>query len=254
MTAERPAVPLRPRLLVPLRVEARGIAKGMRNWGRHPCFGVVAGSDPPRPIVVGPRDGPARWIEREAAPGDLLILAGTAGGLRTPSAAGAAFAVTRVFDEEGRVRATCSHPLHPMLTVFPSSLVCVGAPTATLDAKRLLASRVPAATLVDMESIPFVEAAERKGIPWVIVRGVSDGPEDELPVEAMQWITATGDMSWSAFLRSVARRPSLVTALPALARHSRWALRSIADLVHVVLNGVDSDAADPDRNRGVERP
>ncbi|HMN95880.1 MAG TPA: hypothetical protein PKC43_14040 [Phycisphaerales bacterium] len=225
----------------------------MRARGHHPPFGLAPGSGAPTPIVVGPRDGPARWIEREAASGDLLILAGTAGGLRTPSAAGAAFAVTRVFDEDGRLRATCSHPLPPMLTVSPGSLVCVDAPAATLDAKRSLASKNPAATLVDMESLPFVEAAERKGLPWVIVRGVSDGPDDELPVEAMQWITATGAMSWSALLASIARRPSLMTALPALARHSRRALRSIADLVNAVLNGVEATTAGGDRNGTLDR-
>ena len=89
--------------------------------------------------------------------------------------------------------------------------------------KRELARRHDA-EVVDCESHVFAHRLEQAGIPWLIVRGISDGPDDPLPREVDQWVDGAGRTRLTRVLRSVLARPTMVPTILGLARRSSRAL------------------------------
>ena len=89
-------------------------------------------------------------------------------------------------------------------TIVQSPTLVTGA-----DAKRALAAR-SGADLVDMESRAFAECATQAGIPWAIVRGISDDATSPLPPEFAQFVDDRGETRLSRVLASVDRVVRLV--------------------------------------------
>jgi adenosylhomocysteine nucleosidase len=97
---------------------------------------------------------------------------------------------------------------------------------ATCAAKTALRTRTGAGA-ADMESHLAREAATRLGVPLAIVRAVSDGADDDLPVAAQAGFSPDGSTNIGAVLTALARRP---WELPALIRTARNAGRALAAL------------------------
>jgi adenosylhomocysteine nucleosidase len=64
-----------------------------------------------------------------------------------------------------------------------------------------------AALAVDMESHLVAQAAQAAGVPFAIVRCVSDGADEELPPAVEVMMRANGGVDTGAVLRSVWRKP-----------------------------------------------
>jgi len=94
------------------------------------------------------------------------------------------------------------------------------------------------AIAVDMESHVAHRVAARNGVPFLVLRVISDGAEDALPPAALVAMKPDGSIALGAVLASLARHPG---QLPALIRTGRDAEKAFRGLrrVHSRLRGGD---------------
>ncbi len=100
------------------------------------------------------------------------------------------------------------------------------------------------AAAVDMESSSWARTARRCGVPCLLVRGICDAAEDELPSLLGECLTPDGGIDRRRLAARVLREPH---AWPAILR-LRWRLRTaagrVAELVETILRAV------PEKSRG----
>ncbi len=104
-----------------------------------------------------------------------------------------------------------------------------GVSIAAFDAaaKAALRARTGAA-IVDMESHVVAAVAAAHGLPFAILRAVSDTATDTLPLAARVPLLPTGAPDMARVLAHVARRPWQIPALIGLAANSRTALAALS--------------------------
>jgi hopanoid-associated phosphorylase len=102
------------------------------------------------------------------------------------------------------------------------------------EAKKALFARTGAA-VVDMESHVTGRLAERRGLPFAVVRAVSDGAEHALPPAALAGLRPDGHADVAAVLRELACRPAQLGALlqtAAAARRAMIQLARVSGIIH----------------------
>lgn len=92
------------------------------------------------------------------------------------------------------------------------------------DEKRALAE-TSGAIAVDMESAAIAQAAAAVGVPFLLVRVVSDRADENLPMDFNLWLTPGGRMRAFAQLM---RRPSLLRALFQMKRQVEQGAQNLA--------------------------
>jgi hopanoid-associated phosphorylase len=105
---------------------------------------------------------------------------------------------------------------------FAASDTIVGSP----DQKAALRQQTGAGA-VDMESHLVARAAEKAGIPFAIVRTVSDPAHHDLPGAAKAGFKADGRADLAAVLGALLRRPSELPSLLAIARAAGHAFKAL---------------------------
>lgn len=101
-----------------------------------------------------------------------------------------------------------------------------GAMIADADAKRAL-HVTTGAIAVDMESHVAQRVAARHGLPFAILRVISDGVDHSLPPAARVGMRGDGGIALGAVLASLVRDPRQLPALIATARDAGRAMRSL---------------------------
>ncbi|MGA4644782.1 hypothetical protein [Limisphaera sp. 4302-co] len=186
-----------------------------------PCPGVeirVTGMGPERA-----RGTVAGWL-RTCRP--LLVLnAGFAGGLNPALPAGTVLFATEHPDWARRLRAAGAVP---------------GRFTTTTRILRTAAEktgfwRATGADAVDMESEAVAGACRAAGVPVAIVRAISDGAGDDLPLDFPAFLREDGSLDLRGLTGAVWRRPRAWVGLWRLARQSRRAGRALAQVLARVL-------------------
>ena len=81
--------------------------------------------------------------------------------------------------------------------------------------------------VADMESLAVAEAATRAGVPFAILRAISDGALDALPQSAVAGFREDGRADVAAVVRALARRPWEFPALIRTAANAQAALRGL---------------------------
>ncbi len=165
------------------------------------------------------------------------VLFGIAGGLREPCDRETAWVIDRVVD--ATTGATTNSPTARLAP--PKSTAAVGhADTIVASpADRMAFAARTDASLVDMECWAFAQEAIKRGMAWTIVRGVSDGPLDDMPIEVLDLVDADGNPKIAAAAAAVLKSPSLGVRLMTLqARSARALARAQALLTHM-LDAVD---------------
>lgn len=162
---------------------------------------------------------------------ERLLVWGTAGGLVPDLRPGCLVLPEFVRDAEGRTytldpdwRGTLKLALPPHAHTSNAALVSVGSPVVNQPQKRSLAQASSAAA-VDMETAAIAEFAQRRGVPFAVVRAIADPLELDLPSVVM---AARGD--WLLPLEIPARlllRPGEVPAIRELARAFSAARKSL---------------------------
>ena len=113
---------------------------------------------------------------------------------------------------------------------WSGAIVGVDQAVRTPDQKLALFTRT-GALACDMESHAVAEVARSQGVPFAVLRIVSDPSNRFIPDAALAGITAAGEVSSSSVLRSVAARPWEILELFSLALDARIAfgvLRRVA--------------------------
>lgn len=181
---------------------------------------------------TGRTGSPRRFESMLVAPGgapraSALIITGTCGALAPGAAVGSLVAPSRLvgFDAGRRVLLEPDGALHRRIldaaraegiAVATDPLVESPEIVDSLDARRSLSASEGAA-FVDMESVGLALAARQAGLPWVVLRIVSDSPE-----RSIGWLSELvgprleEQPSLPALLGGLARRPWLLPRLAAL--------------------------------------
>ena len=179
-----------------------------------------------------------KWVNGLGSVHDrIVVLAGLAGGLSPQAQPGQAFFVKQVRDidiNSSALKPDLTSPQGSRISAVAGSesivAVSAGHPICTVSGKRDVRRRT-GADLVDLESFAFAEAAEARGLRWMIVRGVSDGPEDALPAEVSRFVNARGRMRIGVVLFNVFKRPALIREMLRLRHASSYAMKAAAAMV-----------------------
>jgi adenosylhomocysteine nucleosidase len=113
------------------------------------------------------------------------------------------------------------------------TLLTVPAPLASPGEKRALAdSAAPGeVAAVDMDSAGWARGAASAGVPFVVVRAISDAVDDALPEYLPRCVGPEGGIRRSAVLAGAIRRPSTMPALWRLRRRAADCGERLADFV-----------------------
>jgi adenosylhomocysteine nucleosidase len=109
-----------------------------------------------------------------------------------------------------------------------ADIVGVDAPLASA-AEKSAVSLVTGAAAVDMESAIVARAAQRHGLPFVVLRVVADPAHRPLPSAALVAMREDGEIDLGAVFGAFVRNPG---QLPALVRLGRDSKRAFSTLVH----------------------
>ena len=176
-------------------------------------------------------------VERGA---EALVSFGLAGGLAEGLAAGTLLLPSEIRLQDGSPAAVDptwhDAVLKHIVGLHPAGgcMACVRHLLATRTDKQALAER-SSAVAADMESEAVAVAAQRAGIPFLVLRAVADPWDAAVPPPILAALTPTGSLRIAAAIELV-RRPGHLPALLRLARDSHKALTAL----RTALNRLDS--------------
>ncbi len=225
------------------RIEFNAVARALRLTHPVPQFGFRALSSHAHGLYIlliqsgiGPRK--ARTITQEILTGtswDIMISTGFAGDLESDSIGSVLIGHEVVFGQDPTSH-LCSTPqsirCHPDWVKTALSVSCMGGTslrtgrfvsvdrvlTRSVDKQQLRAST--GAVGVDMESAAIGEIAQKHGIPFLIIRTISDGLSEDLPVDFNLFLKPSG---WLAGVMRILLTPSSWKGFLNLYRHSKQA-------------------------------
>ncbi len=210
-----------------LRVSHGGMAHGTASYPASysvQCFASAEG--------IGAAAATRSFAALRAAAGqlDAIVSYGWAGALSCGAKPPSVYSVAEVVDAQ-----TGERFLADTQAFGPTSALRL----VTLDhvaaqgEKRALAERYQA-VLVDMEAATVARLARAHGIPFLCLRGISDGYADDLP-DFNRFITPQGQLRTAAFAASALLRPGSWGPLMELGRNSRAAAEALARALPDVL-------------------
>jgi nucleoside phosphorylase len=147
-----------------------------------------------------------------------LVVVGVAGALSPDLENGNVVICQQVRDDNGRVfdmDAGLIAKAKQFQTAKVGSTLSVGRIASTVAEKQglwhgygSLASQV-----VDLESSSYVELARQRDIPCLVLRVVSDGPDESLPLDFNRFRNSDGGVDRGRVLRQALRHPTLMPKL-----------------------------------------
>lgn len=244
-------VPLRKRLQHRRRLQARIGRARLRRWTGH------LGGEMVQVAVSG--DGALRAREgiealldaggRAARRPRHLLVIGVAGGIDPRLEVGSVVVAEEVCHEEGAVyRAAPGVAAHAAALTggMPGRVVTGPRLADTVSRKQALAARwgrdLPA--VFDLETAWYVEAADHHGIPWTVLRAVSDRAGDALPRFLEGCRTADGAIDRRRVAIQALRHPGAIPEVLRLAGRVRACGRVLATAAEKVILGA-REISDP---------
>lgn len=101
---------------------------------------------------------------------------------------------------------------------------------------------------VDMESAGLASVGKLTGMPWSVVRAISDSPSLPLPKLSQHWIDVRGNIRSRSVMHDIIRSPTVLIQLISLQRRLRRADRSLTGAVTEILNRWESGLHQSDAN------
>jgi adenosylhomocysteine nucleosidase len=182
---------------------------------------------------VGPERAEAGARQLIAEGATALLSFGVAGGMAPIASAGALVLATSVIDA-GQVYQT-DQAWHRSLQVLlqPMSTIIEG---AVLGTDKMLGSSQEkqqlhgdsGALVCDMESHAVARVAVAAGLPFMVMRAVSDPHTRNVPKWVLRCLTPDGGVETAKLLRALARRPWALPALIGLAGDSKKAFAALS--------------------------
>jgi adenosylhomocysteine nucleosidase len=185
-----------------------------------------AGSTPVVTTVIGVGPEAARRATGQlldAARFSRVLVVGVSGGIDPDLAIGTVLApdlvIARWSGEEHR-------PTHPPAASRQGTLVT--SETLVTDAAFVADLRSRGVVAVDMETAAVAAECAARGVPWGVLRVISDRPSDDLVDDVvLGLVRPDGSTDGAAVARLLLRRPWEVRRLARLARDTRTALSAI---------------------------
>lgn len=203
-----------PVILCPMEVEERAVRRALRavlcdSPHYAPCTSILRTGIGKDRITACVRE-----LHASPTPPAAFILAGVCGGLTPTSHLPP---IARVIDEHGHAwdRGIGFTPSSPSGVTLIGVDRIVGSP-----ADKAALARATGAAIVDMESHAFAALCETLGVPWSVVRGVSDTPQESLPPEVLGWLAPDGSTRTGRAVADMARKPSLIPHMVRVLRRS----------------------------------
>ena len=196
----------------------------------HPDLMTFAGVGPER-AAQGARD-------LLAAGARGLISFGVAGSMAPGAPAGALVLADAVLHEAERFetdvewRSRIVEKLGDGVPVVRGSVIGVDGMVATAEAKAALA-QTSGAMACDMESHAVAAVAAEAGVPFIVLRAISDPHTHDVPVWVLRCLTPKGGVRTGRLLGQLARRPWAVPELMMLARDSKRAFGTLRRVAHL---------------------
>lgn len=234
-------------ILVAMPEEARPIARQLNLHRRKPCGGVTfQGEIAGRPILLirsgmGTKRAAAacRALLATTTP-RLIIAAGLGGGVRHGLAVGDVVIGDRLLSLTG---STLGPPIsleeNPVIqlvhtrnrerafTLARGSIIT----TREIVSKQLVSRLLPADCsnpVLDMETSAVAELCRQAGIPFLAVRAISDGADEELAFSLADLTDRDLNIRFGKVAMAILHHPGIMPQLLRLARNSRHAARNLA--------------------------
>jgi adenosylhomocysteine nucleosidase len=186
------------------------------------------------------RRGNTEWVAACAGPGrqaatrafaeaekdgplDRVISAGWAGALSDDFVPGRAYVVSGVIDAQTGER-------FPASAAAPDRLALVTSPRVENAAGKLRLAATYGAALVEMEAAAIARLGAMRGIPFVCIKGVSDGFREDLP-DFNRFISPDGRFHTLRLLFFILPRPWHWPALVRMGENSSKASHAIRELL-----------------------
>jgi len=208
-----------------------------------PLLGLIEGTLRRRRVLVAITGDGARAASRGAEhllggerPSALVVL-GVAGGLSPGLRPGDLVAAIEVRRPGGGALVPDPRLTRLALAAGASPGVVISAPRlvgTALEKSRLRARCGPDAALVDLESWAFAEIARREGVPFAVLRAVSDAHDEALPAPLLEAQGEDGAVSRLAMARRTLGHLSSLPALIVLQRRLRRCALALADLAEAI--------------------
>lgn len=161
----------------------------------------------------------------EAARPAALIGLGIAGALSADLAAGDLVAARRIRNGSGDAPAPDERLLSRAIALGAKAgtLVNVERPAVAAGEKASLALSLngDGTAAADMESAAWAHAAASRGIPYLVIRAISDRADENLPAYIARSVGEDGGIRRSSVVFHALRRPGTIPALLALKRRVR---------------------------------
>lgn len=207
---------------------------------------AIAGRLSGNTVVVSTGDGPgnaargaAEAIQRHRP--KAVFGAGVAGALTPGLAAGEILASARLVDARGEAPPPSRKLLEAALAatgIRAGTLLSIDRPAVSAAEKATLAASTGAPAVCDMESAGWARAAAAAGVPYLVLRAVSDTAEEDLPRYLARCMNAGGGISRAAVTLQALLHPATIPDLLRMRRR-------VADCAEKLGSGLESvlDAA-----------
>ena len=216
------------RVLVTFAVQAEfAPLRRMRNFNRvsETEFVMKSGDTEVHALITGIR---ARKFRLPDA--DVCIASGVAGSLRTQHTVGSVLVAKTVKRDDLEVQSdaclveTAVQCGAELVDSFYTADNIVGTSSEKSHLGKI-------ADAVDMESYPILAEANRRGIPAVAVRAISDTADQKLPLDFSRVINEDGKLEWLPALSQVAASPGSLAQLVRFGFDSSRAARQLAEFL-----------------------
>jgi len=171
----------------------------------------------------------------------FCIISGFAGALKSSVKLGDIVASERVQDHASREIETCDAALLAQAAEHGATrianLLTTDHAVNTAAEKNRLSTLAEA---VDMESFAILRAANKKNVPGVVARVISDSFDRDMPADIDTIVDPQGHVKIAGVVRYVARHPLLVPALVRLGRDSKSAAEALAHFLESYINKLSS--------------
>ncbi len=178
----------------------------------------------------------------------LLLAAGFCAGISPAVEPGEVIWVERVSAIQCDNSATEPIPSSFAACILPSghrvrggAMVSVSHVVRTAKEKRDVSGAVEGGLGLDMETHSIARTAVDAGTPWHAIRAVSDGMEDDLPIDFSNFTTNRGEIDPLKLSMWVTLRPWKIPSFIRLGARSALAARNLAVAVEAFLRALPND-------------